>query len=302
MRRWILSGLLLLPALFFCIAVEIHCRTRTVVAVKKRWIEQHASTISTLVLGDSHAQTAVNPSLFGDSCASLALGGQPIVMDFLLLQRYASIMPRLRTVLLEVSPHRLYHDIARNAWNEHLYQVIYGFRRTSVADYSFLVASPRHSASLLTSYYRKGVFRPVLDERGYIKNDSVGHFNILRYDTASISRNAPLVRLFAGKAMSDSAVYYLEKTAAFCAKRRINLVFFTTPVYATFAHQVPDSVRARTGVVLSGIMQRYHIPCLRHTDDSIYNVYYYRDHNHLNPRGSAVFTKVLRQQLASTGL
>ncbi|MBX2905523.1 MAG: hypothetical protein KF744_05760 [Taibaiella sp.] len=302
MRRWMLSGLLLLPALSFCIAVEIHCRTRTVVAVKKKWIEQHASGITTLVLGDSQAQTAVNPSLIGDSCGSLALSGQPLVMDYLLLQRYAPYMPHLRTVLLEVSPHRLYHDIERDAWNAHLYQVIYSFRRTSFADYSFLAASPRHSASLFTSYYRAGVFRPVVDERGYIINDSVGHFNILHYDTASISRNIPVVRLFAGKAMSDSAVCYLEKIAAFCSTRKINLVFFTTPVYTTFARQVPGSAKARASEVLEGITQHYHIPYLRHTDDSIYNVWHYRDHNHLNPRGGAVFTAALRRQLTSINL
>lgn len=75
---------------------------------KHDWMGQHSTTVTTLVLGNSHTFYGIRPALLADSAFSLAQVSQTYRYDLFLLRHYD--MPRLRCVVLPLSYFSLYED------------------------------------------------------------------------------------------------------------------------------------------------------------------------------------------------
>gem|GEM_PF-5826343 len=291
----------MLPLLLLLVAVEWHCRTHTLVVAKKRYVEKKKDYITTLILGDSHAHNGIVPGLISDSAASLALGGQPLAIDYYLLRQYQPKMPRLHTVLLEVSPHRLWHDLDSQHWNAYLYHIVYGIpyhtETFSLSNYSFVLAAPHHGTAHFLDYYTPGHNHPVRDSTGFPLSDSAGRFASVGYDGIRIEAGFHMPHSWAGT--TDSNAAYLQQIAAFCTGHGIRLVLFTTPVSRSYAAHIPPAARTEAQRIIDRISRQYHLVLLNHTTDSCYHLHHFRDEDHLSPFAARMFSTMLKKEMVT---
>lgn len=293
MLRRLLLKILIVAAPFVALlaAAEIFCRTKTNIAINKAYLEQHAPAIGTLVLGDSHALNAIEPSLL-DSCATLALGGQPLSVESMLLQRTIDKLPHLHTVIIEVSPHRFYYDLSLKNWNGYLYRVIYGIpyktERPSIKNHLLIASGYKHCITLMFRHYFPG---------SAAVNDNADRFAALGYDSGKIAASFHMPHSFDSAHLLAMNEGYLQKMAALCAKRGVRVVLVSTPLYKTYAWQVPIGVYKDVGRKISGIQAEYSTLYLPHMIDTSFTVRDYRDDDHLNPAGAIKFTRMLKEEL-----
>lgn len=67
---------------------------------KKQYVENHLNDISVLILGHSHFEYAIDPSIIGDSCFNFAMSGRNYEYDKQLAKRYIPHMNNLKYVFL----------------------------------------------------------------------------------------------------------------------------------------------------------------------------------------------------------
>lgn len=273
--------------LCFLVAVEVFCRTRTFMVQRKAEFEEKKARTTVLVLGDSHALNAVTPRLFDTGCASLALGGQPLVMDYYLLERYAPTMPMLKMVLLDVSPPRFYHRITPESWNARLYRIVYGIEYGTEAfspgNYSFVMADVRHCSALFLHHMFSVVFHTITGE---------SHLN------AGLARKAMRGAGYMGRypeMPADSAAAWLYRIAGYCQAHHIELVLFESPVFGDSDQFIPGRLGA-TSEIIEDVATRYGLLLFNHRTDTVFSASDFRDETHLNSTGASKFTKMLREE------
>lgn len=290
-----------LPLAIFYVALEIHCRTKTVIAIKKAYLEQYADSVKVLILGDSHSNMNINPELIGKPAATLALGGQPLSIDYFLLRRYIDRLPRLETVVLEVSPNRFYYDLELTNWNAYLYRAIYGIdyktAQFSFSNYSLVIAHHKHCTSLLLNYYGLRGKRHHINEYGFTVDDSDGRFRNMRYDEKRIAETFKIRHKFLRSSAVDSNRTFLEGIAELCRSRGLELVLVSAPLYKTYRNALPEAALQQVNHVLDDVEKKYHLRRLSYVSDTVFTIYDFKDDDHLNPAGAAKFTRMLNRDL-----
>lgn len=69
-------------------------------SIKRDYINNHASEIQTLIIGNSLATNGIDAQVFGDSCYCFAISGRVLYYDMKLMEEYLSHMTNLKTVIL----------------------------------------------------------------------------------------------------------------------------------------------------------------------------------------------------------
>ena len=129
MRKFLLNTcLFLLPVLLLLASAEVYMRSLpNTYKYKEEWMWQNGHRVSTLLLGNSHGYFGLVPSAMGDSVFNLCAVSQRAREDFYLLQRYASVCPHLRTVVLVVDNSNLF-DVPME--EEEPFRVVYGCQKS----------------------------------------------------------------------------------------------------------------------------------------------------------------------------
>ncbi len=302
MRRFLMK--LLVGSLPFIIAfavVEHHCRTRTVIAIRKDYIHRHAERISTLLLGDSHSNRNLNPGGLTMPAASVALGGQPLSIDYYLLQKLLPTLPHLSTVVMEVSPHRFFYDLDATHWNAHLYRAMWGIpyktEQFSWSNYSLVLAHHKHCAEVYLNYLGlSGTYLPP-DSLGFVPSDSCGRFHNMRYDTARIAATFRMRHKFDDTALVPVNLRFLDESIRLCRQRGVRVVLVSAPLYPTYAAAVPQRQWQQVNDIIQQIAHSNHVPWYNHSRDTCFSVYHFHDDDHLNPRGAAMFTSLVNRYI-----
>jgi hypothetical protein len=291
---------LLVGALPFVMAfalIEHHCRTRTVIAIRKNYVLRHAKRIQVLLTGDSHSHRNLNPGLLSMPAASVALGGQPLSIDYYLLQKLLTTLPHLSTVVMEVSPHRFFYDLDTTRWNTHLYRAIWGIpyktEQFSWKNYSLVLANNKHCAELYLNYLGlSGTYLPP-DSLGFVPSDSCGRFHTMRYDTAHIAATFRMRHKFDDTALVPVNIHFLRESIRICRQRGVRVVLVSAPLYPTYATAVPQQKWQQVHDAIQHIADSNHVPWYNHSRDSRFGVYHFHDDDHLNPRGAGLFTAMV---------
>ncbi|GAA4470154.1 hypothetical protein GCM10023093_30830 [Nemorincola caseinilytica] len=289
------------PVLALLIAAEVYCRTHIAAVTRMAYVQKHAATIEILILGDSHAQDAIDPAALGNPAATLALGGQPLHVDQLLLLRVIGKLPRLRTVVIEVSPHRFYYDLQPDSWNTNMYHALYGIDYMSpgaaLAHHSLVAADTRQCLMLFFHSFAGHGLPASISRLGFMWVDTGTRFSHLHYDTARIDTSFHMKHTFRAADGPAINLQRLQGIIELCQGRGVNIVLVCAPVYRTYLRQLPPSARARVSRALSDMAAKYHLRYIDHLTDTTYAVHHFRDDDHLNATGAARFTAMLREEM-----
>jgi hypothetical protein len=286
-----------IPVLVFLGAVELYCRTQTTFAIKKNYVEKNLGTIETLILGSSHSQNGINPEFLKAKSCNLAFGGQPISIDYFLLEKYMDQMKKLKTVLLEVSPHRLYNELNPNDWNGHvysnLYDIDYKVEGYSVKNYSFALADVKYFSTIFVDNFNPKIPKPKLNKFGFMINDFQDRFSKLKNDSLKIENSFKMNNKFNNQVNFKTNTVFLSKIIEKCQKNSVKIILIGTPLYRTYNAKIPLKTKIQHQDLVYNLTNRFGIQYYDFSNNKRFHLKDFKNDNHLNPYGAKKNTVII---------
>jgi hypothetical protein len=298
MKRFIKYMILFsIPVLIFLIAAEIYSRTQTIFVIKKEHFENNLSTINTLILGSSHLQNGLNPAFIRSNSCNMAYGGQPISIDYFLLNKYIDQMKNLKTVLFEVSPHRFYYEFDPSSWNGHvysnLYDINYKTEKLSIKNHSLVLSDVKYFSTIFVDNCNPTLPKPKLNTFGFMTNAFPGRFTELENDSIKINQTFKLNSIFDNQENFKLNMIFMNKIIKECQKKKVKIIFIGSPLYQTYYSKIPLKAKIQVENSLHHLTNKYGI---QYYDFSRSKRFYLKDYindNHLNPIGAKKFTIII---------
>jgi len=286
-----------LPVLVFLVSVERYCRTQTTFVIKKNYIEKNLETIETLILGSSHSQNGINPEFLKSKSCNLAFGGQPMSIDYFLLDKYINQMKNLKTIVIEVSPHRFYNELNPNDWNGHvysnLYDIDYKVEGYSVKNYSFVLADVKYFSTIFIDNLNPKIPKPKLNKFGFMTNDFQDRFSKLNNDSLKIENSFKMNNKFNNQLNFKTNTVFLTKIIEKCEKNAVKIILIGTPLYRTYSSRIPLKIKMQHEKFLSYVTNKFGILYYDFSESKQFHLKDFKNDNHLNPDGAKIFSVII---------
>lgn len=267
--------------------------------IKARGLERNGDRVATLVLGSSHTYYGIVPEALGDSVFNLANISQNYEYDYLLLEKYAPLMPNLRRVIINVGyssfsdsdfPHGEW-------WQETNYQLYMGVNKHGPLSHTGFEISnfPIYAGKLRKFMTRKSP--AICDTAGF----GLDYTFDSRYDgwerTGEIAarRHTSTDTSWVGYNLG-----YLRRLINLCRAIGAEPVLVTPPCYVTYNEHLDKAQFDRYVDLTDTVVAAYGLRWLDFLTDSRFTADDFWDADHLNDRGALKFTRVLRDSLAVT--
>jgi len=294
---------LIIPIAIWLISIELVCRTQTSFGIKKHFLDTNLNSIEVLILGSSHNQNAINPEFLSKKTSNLAFGGQPVSIDYYLLDKYIDKMPHLNTVFLELSPHSFYRDLIPSAYNGHIYSILYNIsyntEAVSYKNYSLVLSDYEYFSSIFNSYCKtyKHNSVPIINKFGFTKIDIDGRFSSLKYDTAKINKTFVMGHRFTDISLLNSNKLFLRNSIIRCQRKGIKVILITPPLYTTYMNQIPSDAKKEVASFTHEIVTEFGIKYFDYSCDKRFNIYDFKNDDHLNSNGAKKFCKIINDEI-----
>jgi len=282
------------PLIVLFILIEYYCNNSTTFSIKKRYFENHRKDIETLFLGTSHMQNAINPRFLKQNAANVAFAGQPIEIDYALLQKYINQMDNLKTVVFDVSPHIFYSRFDSSDWNGHiyanLYEIYYKVNPHSIKNHSYLLSNFKFFTSIYIDYVNPWAPKYEINKFGYISNDFYDRFLTLKNDSLKIDKTFIMMHTFDGKDMLEKNEKVLESAIRLCKNKAVKVLLVTPPFYHTYNDNVPAAAKKEVSDLVARIQKKFNVPYFDFSTSKNFNLKDFKNDSHLNPNGAKKFT------------
>lgn len=307
MKKFLIKiALFIFPLIIGGISIEYYAQNKTTFSIKKKFLESNLTSTEVLILGSSHSQNAINPRyLKSRKCANIAFGGQPIAIDYFLLEKYIDKMANLKIVVFEISSHRFFEDLNLSTWNAHiysnLYDIDYKVEKFSIKNFSLLFSDPRFFSDIFIDYINPNSYKYKLNKYGFVENDFNDRFLKLKYDSIKINNSYTRQYDFKQTKYNSINEEFVIKTIEKCRKRGIKIIFITTPVYKTFSSKIPNKIAKYTNSLTNKLCAKYHIDYYNFLTNKKFKVNDFKNDNHLNSDGAKKFTFIMDSLIVVNG-
>lgn len=310
MNRFLIRlALLTMPVLVGVLCSEWFLQTRkTAFQRKADYFNKHRE-IEAIILGSSHAMNGINPRFLSIKSANLAHGSQDLQLDLELLKESIANCPQLKTVVIELSYHRLLRKNPDRYWRNALYQKYYsldGLSGTNLLSRHLLSST---NLKFFRNYIVESLKRETRDENfnawGFNEADFNGVFKNLQYDTVKIIASAPkrLKQTLITESSQDIVNMNqktLEIMLELCNKNHIRVVLVALPVYDTYQKGMRRDLMAYRTQWIESITRSDSTVSWFNFEALEYPVRYFINDDHLNSRGAELFTQKLNQLMFDT--
>lgn len=223
LKNIVLCGI---PLLLFLIVVEVVVRSAPN-DYKYKWsyLEEHASDIEVLVLGNSHTANGIDCWILPNSF-NMAMGGQGIMMDGFILSRFIGKMPKLKLVIIPMTYPSLIMPESFGTPDRYMqYNIYYHYNpkwysKESYECLNFLSCSKKIRSLL------KGNCLVTTDSLGCYKASGNGFYDISDETLSWMSGRNPN--------MEKINREHLEKIVGLCEERGVKVILVSIPVDTTF--------------------------------------------------------------------
>lgn len=240
MRRFINTILLfLLPLFLISLFLEIALRRiPNDYSYKKKYLDEHAHEIETLVLGSSHAFRGLNPQYLGNNAFNASMVSQSLDYDYRIFMKYEKEFENLKTIVLPISYFTLFGKLENGveAWRTKSYVIYYGFNSSGdITDY-FEILSNKVNVNVkrLRSFYIQNKSNISCSELGWGKQskssesiEETGKSAAKRHTRENIHSDK-IVKVF------NENVLILNSMLKYCREKNIRVFLFTPPAYSTY--------------------------------------------------------------------
>jgi hypothetical protein len=245
----------------------------------------------TLIVGDSHLMTSVDPAKFKNA-ENLCSGGEPYVFTFYKLKNIIKHNPEVKRLVLGFS----YQNLA--GFQD---QRLLGPKSKSQFEryYPLLPAElPRYipvsKDKFYHSYLKELALFPNFREYKFIDGFKKHQAHLHRADLQETVRK----HYFPGNNVSMLSKYaplYLDSIYNLSREHDIELILAGAPVHPDYLKQVPDKVREAYQAMGEKFQER-NVPVLTYFE-LVYPDSHYRDYDHLSYLGAEKFTQRIKSDI-----
>lgn len=277
----------------------------SVFQLKTKHFKENKKSINTLVLGSSHNNTAINPEFIKSfKSANLAYGGQNIKIDSAILNTVINGLPKLKFVILELSYQTLEQKFDPNYYRNSLYLRAYDInlfgRPINLKDYSIYLSNPTFYKRFLNPFKsaipinKFGYESQVPSFENRFKDLSYNE-SVLLKDTSNIFiRRHRYEDINTYVANSNTLTSMIE----LCLHKEIVPIIISPPVYKSYLKSYLQQKQKRRTDYIQNLLKTYSkIVYLNYEKHPDFDVYDFKNEDHLNPEGSKKFSILLNKKL-----
>lgn len=276
-------------------------RAKTSYSKKRAAVAARANELEVVVMGSSCALFGIDPKELGANALNLADVSQPLYYDRKILEQWVDRLPKLRLVILPISPLTLETTMPKGgeAWRTFLYERYWNIppidaeNPLDVRHFSVtaLLPPPLRMKALL-----KFDLAPELDANGF-----------------EVERDAAVTEGMAARAYATHQALFSEANLRenerelrgildVLRERSIGAALVMPPVHRFYSDLYDPAVRARDLDVLHALSTEYGVPLHDHVEDTGFADDEFRDPDHLNARGASHFSKMLAVDVVAPAL
>lgn len=273
---------------------------------RSEYLEANNEQIALLILGSSQMKDAVNPAWLTKPAINLASGDQHHDTDLKILKGLHPKLPRLKTVVFEVS--YSHFELPHNGsdfWKNSVYLKYFDIncfeRPTYFKDRLIFLSNPSFfSKKIVNHYFNETVPEAGFNNFGFDTLNYAGQFKTLFYDPSLIAQ----VKRFKINTQPD-LVTFRKNTALFfnfldyLEQNNLNVIICKAPMYKTYLPARNPEILKRRDSILQLVRDRY--PTFQFLDaeeDTLqFNATHYWNQSHLNPDGAKIFTRMLQKKI-----
>ncbi len=231
------GALLLFLVILFWISVELNRKLYRDVSIDPG--------TTTLVIGDSHTELAVNDSLLPNTL-NISTPAEGYIFTYLKLKQIIQNNSNVRSIMLGVSYHNFSSFYDKYIFEEEPYALISQY--ISLMGYRDLLMFFRKSPSIanISAIFRNSIENLTAYEKN--KFPYIGGFHIIENDD-DLTEDRIIKRIKSQYYLNDQPLpiseintLYLKKIVEFCRGKNINLTFLNTPLFADYYAKVPDNM------------------------------------------------------------
>ena len=255
MRKFLKKILLYaLPIILMAVAMELLVeQIPNSYTYKRQYMEQHATSLHTLILGSSYAYDGIDAALLPHAF-NLANSSQCFEDDYRLLAKYLSQMDSLQTVILPLSYSSLQMVSSSNRRGYYtIYMELYS--RWPISKYSFECCNLELMAKKIVKY---------LLNDDMVRCDSLGqrlgHTLASRPDDWQQTQALVSNDRFVGPAAMpyvEENIQWLQQMAELCAGKGVRLFLVAMPVLSGYRQGMPQEQIALMEQVLLDMSAQY---------------------------------------------
>lgn len=207
---------------------------------KRKYLDTHARSVETLILGSSHTLYGLNPEYFSTSAFNAAHVSQTLDQDAGILEKYAGQWRSLKTVILPISYFTLFERLSDGpeAWRIKNYVIYYGIRDSATPiDYTEMLSNRLPvNGDRIISYYIRHEPSIACDSLGWDTLHTAapvadliaaGRASALRHTVQSREEKSNILLL-------RQSLRTLDRIVSWCGERNVQLVLFTPPAYPSY--------------------------------------------------------------------
>lgn len=254
---------------------------------KNEWMLQHADSLNTLILGNSHCMSGIDPFFLTHKAFNFANSSQDLERDYFILTKYEEIYTELKYVILSFSYCTLqdrmdYTDKSRLKY----YGIYMGYDK-----YKYSVEITNSITYEKIKEYLKGntsQYSPL----GFRVNDtSIENLGI------SGIKAAKRHTLNNRESIAENLIF-LDKIIRFCDSKQIKLILVTTPTYPSYYEHLNEQQLDLLFSTAKEKVDNYpNILYLNFLKDDRFDDIDFKDGDHLSKQGAEKFTKMLKDSI-----
>jgi len=269
--------------------------------------------INTLIIGDSHTEVSLNPTILTES-VNVSSSGESLFYTYYKLRHFFKHNPtNIKNVILAFS----YHDISKKYQEDYLYEVTksdYSFKEyyiyldrsakkkivsssnyiTYMLKYDFGLPIRQYKDLMIYKYYFDNVDSNIKGFGGF-RSGEASNLNIEKiknkintyfYDENSIYTGI-------SKIMENS----LYKIVSLCEKNNAKLYLFNSPLHVSYRSLVPKIAYMEYHALLHNIKESHRNMTIYDISKQPLDDLYFSDGDHLNRLGSQIVSHEFQQYL-----
>lgn len=311
MRRFICKVLFFfVPIVVIAIIMEVLLRNiPNDYSSKKKYLDQYSSEIETLILGNSHAHSGLNPEFFTNNTFNAGYVSQSLDIDYAIFQKYLPQLDNLKTVIIPISYSSLWAVLAETseAWRIKNYNIYYHLKTSRALKHQTELFSSHFilNVSRLYSYYvekKPSIYSTPL---GYgINYKSENPQDLTATGESAAKRHAVKdLQSERMKAFFQNNMNILEAILSDCRQRNIKVLLITIPAYRSYTENLPAEPLEKTITTMQHLTNIHDHCCYMNLieDDRFENMHFF-DADHLNEIGARKLSLIVDEIIRSPTL
>lgn len=271
---------------------------------KYEWMQEHADSVETLVLGSSHTFYGIRPDYMSSKAFNLANVSQDRIHDEYLLEYWADQYKSLQTIVMPISFSSWFSkglDKGQENWRCRFYRIymdcdaIYPFFSKNNLELSDLGMAKTKIKSYFNNTNDRGC-----DSLGWGTLYSISTKNQKAWKDGSEASAAVKRHTAENWDYVNENMKGYEQIASYCKKRNIQMIIVTTPCWSSYYDNLDKKQLAKMYELTYSFCKKFNITYFDYLKDTRFVADDFYDSNHLSDIGAIKFTKILDNDIQQT--